>query len=360
MKKSLTLWNTNRGMRELKSGELCPSLNLINLRYYPKFGFGVNEWSFDVGVLVGVNPVKTLKVDDFVYDGNYFNLNIKFKSFTYPSTIRITATHVPTGKVDIVWQGEVVSNSITLTCNQVGLSSTWDVNAHLKELYPDVCFEHFTIPTIELIVPNSTMLIANPVSNPDEVSVPILIQGFTRIQRFNVLVEGFVIGHGGNGGDAGISTVTDTLEIIEPTAPTHGGQICNRPHGVNFELGEYGFVSCGENGKSASAFAVNNVKQRTTQIGRPGAGGWPNGINGRLTEVQYRFKHARAFSDPKPIMAEDLSITFIPAVIDIKQTPFESNKFNCIQPPPFDDSYASELKIISAIEHKDGVYVTKI
>lgn len=357
MKKSLTLWSTNRGVREIKSGEIAPSLNLIELRYYPKYGFGVNEWSFSTGVLLGENPIKFLDVNDFVYKGNYFILNLKFKRITKASTIRITATHRGTGKSDVVWEGEIIPNSLELTCNLTGLSNTWDVNKQLKDKYPDVDFEHFTVPSINLVVPNSSMLIANPPAGT-EVSTPILIEGFTKSQRFDVLVEGFVIGYGGNGGDAGMSTFTeDGLDVVYPTLPTHGGQICNRMHGLKIELGEHGFISCGEHGKSATHFQVNAPKQRTKQLGLPGTGGWPTGLNGKQNDVQLRFNHAREYSHAQPIMNDDLTIVFKEAVVDIKHAVVDLNKENCITPPDFDDSYKGELNILSAIILKDGVYI---
>lgn len=319
--RSKVLWATDLGLVGIGSGELSPELDPINLRFYPSYGFGDNEWEFEVGVKLGENPIYSFSRKSFSYDGNYFNLLIQFKELFKTSNICIMATHYATGNKEVIWEGDILPNQFLIESKIVGLTlQAWDVCEGIKNIHPKINPKHFAIPTINVKVKNTSILVAHAGSlkEHDEKNVPITLLGFHPKQIFDLDVYGHVLGYGGCGGNAGISTVTNEIDIIYPTDGLDGGNLVY----VEYDTQQLNIhVHCqasfipGYGGGGATAFFINCPERRINQIGHAGRGGYPNGLNGKITDVQYRLKLLSVNVNPNINIVGKCDYTFTPANI---------------------------------------------
>lgn len=358
MRQPFTVWKTDLGMCSIESGELSPGLNPIEICFYPAYGFGVDEWDFEVGVTKGINPIDSLEKIDFHYYGNYFQLQAIFKECISASTIRIYANHKSTSKKIIVWEGEILPNSFILVNHVTGLSKNWDVNECIKMKYPKANLKHFVLPTISLNIPNTSFIIATAGNEEEHVrsNTPLLLDNFHPNQQFHLTVLGYLIGYGGMGGNSGMSTVTDRLDIIYPTNGLQGGMALPEANIEVLTLG-HGFISNGEDGEDASGFAINDPSKRINQIGHPGRGGWPNGLNGKCTKVQHRIKLVKRNVSASVSESVDLKLTFNPAEFIGHTVTNDLKNTSSIYPPQKVYSPNENVKKLKAIVYQDGSFV---
>lgn len=294
--RSNILWMTDLGLVKIDSGELSPGLDPIELRFYPKYGWGAHEWDFEIGAISGDYPVKYIGRKKFVADGNYFTFNLCFKELNYKSKICILATHVTTNFKQNIWEGEILPNNFTIESKIMGLTNqNWDIFETLKMEYPNLNPKHFAIPKINVIVNKHTIIAsqANSVEEHSKTNVPVLFKNFHQKQEFKLEIFGHLYGYGGMGGNAGISTVTDEVDIIYPTKALNGGNVVYVEHNtqslkIYVHYGATYFPGIG--GKGASSFLINCPEKRVNQIGQPGLGGYPNGLNGKFTDIHYKLK----------------------------------------------------------------------
>lgn len=319
--RSKVLWMTDLGLVNMGSGELSPGLDDIKLRFYPRFGFGVDEWNFEVGILEGLNPVFYLYKDSFSYEGNYFNLDIKFLELHQSSRICIYGTFKPTGQREIIWEGEILPNKFLIESKTIGLSTqSWNIIDEIKNTYPNYNPKHCASPVIEIKV-NSFSIIAThagSIEEHNEKNTPLTFIGFHPEQEFDLKVYGHLLGYGGMGGDAGISTVTEDIDIIYPTDALAGGNLVY----VEFETQKLQvYVDHGASyipgygGKGATAFLINCPERRINQIGHPGVGGYPNGLNGKMTDIGYRLKLVKETLNPTIKVFDKCNYSFNPPKI---------------------------------------------
>ena len=302
--RSKVLWNTDLGLTKVGSGELSPGLHPIELRFYPVYGHGLDEWSFEVGVLKGNGSVKVTK-ESFSDEDKFFKLMLSFKESMEVLNIQIFATHERTNFTTVVWEGEILPNRLHVKSKVVGLSTrNFDVLEELKKVYPNLDPRHFKLPTIDVLIPQNAIQVAVATSDFDHTdeNAPIVFKGFHKDQTFQLEVNGFVIGYGGRGGNAGMSTVTDEVDILYPTDALDGGNTVYVEHEtqkVLVTVARHGCFVPGQGGKGASSFAVNCPEKRIRQIGHPGVGGYPNGLNGSVTDIHYKLNLVKESSPPK-------------------------------------------------------------
>lgn len=358
MRRPFTVWKTDLGMRYIESGELSPGLNPIEICFYPAYGFGMDEWDFEVGVIKGNNPIESFEKIDFHYYGDYFQLQVVFKENQFVSTIRIYANHKLTNKKIIAWEGEILPNSLHLTNQAIGLSRNWDVFKCIKKLYPKANLKHFTLPTINLTIPNTSFIIAKAGNEEEHVksNTPLLLNNFHPDQTFHLTVLGFLIGYGGMGGNSGMSTITDQLDIIYPTNGLQGGLALPD---VKIEVStlDHGFISNGEAGEDASGFAINDPNKRINQIGHPGKGGWPNGLNGKCTKVQHRIKLVKKNVPATVVENKDLNIIFNPAEFKGHALSNVLKNTDSIHPPKKAFKPNENVKKLKTIIYQDGSFI---
>lgn len=298
-----TRWLTNLGSCEIMSGELSPDILPFELRFYPQYGFDIDEWDFEYGIIKGNNPLEYLTKEDFIHVDNYFKLKIKFNLSSDSSTIRLFATHKRTKQKVVFWDGVILPNLITIQSKVTGLQEgNWNVFNGIKQLYPNINLKHFCLPVITINVESNSILVAKAgnIEEHVETNAPIVLKEFHPYQNFNLIIDGFVFGYGGMGGDAGISTITDEVDIIYPSDGLDGGNpiyVEYATQQVNVKINDGCFLA-GKGGKGGSAFLINNPLNRRHQIGHPGLGGYPNGLNGRCSDVQYRLKLVKENTRP--------------------------------------------------------------
>lgn len=294
--RSKILWMTDLGLVKISSGELSPGLDPIELRFYPRYGWGINEWDFEAGVLNGEYPLEYIIKEEFVNEGNFFRLKIKFKKLVDKSKICILANHVPTNFKQNIWEGDILPNHFDLKTKHLGLTNkNLNVSDLIKDIYPNINFLHFPIHEIKVVISNFTIIAseAKSVEEHNAENCPILFKGFHPKQVFSLDVYGHLFGYGGMGGDAGISTVTDEVDIIYPTNAKNGGNVVfveYKTQSLNIYVHHGATYLPGQGGKGASAFLINCPEKRINQIGQPGLGGYPNGLNGKFTDIHYKLK----------------------------------------------------------------------
>lgn len=334
---SKILWMTDLGLTKISSGELSPGLDPTELRFRPSYGWGLDEWSFEVGIISGTNPVESFTKEDFIYEGNYFKLKMQFKEFTDPSCICILAIHTRTGFKQTIWDGIVVPNKFNIKQDVVGLTYNWSVIDGIKKMYPNVNLRHFKLPTINVSIPGTAILtaIARTVEEHQPENSPIIVKGFHPYQKIDFEIAGHVIGYGGMGGDAGMSTVTDEVTIIYPTDGLDGGNpifVEHETQDVNIHVTRHGHYQPGHGGKGASSFLINCPERRYNQLGNAGLGGYPTGRNGKYTDIHYKTKVVTdsKHADILPMPSNQCHYEFHEATITSQTLPyFLSNK--CIK-----------------------------
>lgn len=292
---SKTLWLTDLGLVEIGSGELSPGLVPIEIRYYPQYGHGIDEWEFTVNV----DMVKSLEKVEFNDDERYFTLRCTFDEFVKGTYLTIHTTHVRTGLRKSIWDGLIIPNKLQIVNDNKGLSTNWDIISDLTEMYPNLNLCHYVLPTIDVVIKSNVIIASKALSVFEHVedNAPIIIRGFHPDQVFNVLVEGHVFGYGGMGGCAGMSTVTNEVDVLYPTDGLNGGNPIFVEHDtqqVSIVVSQYGHYHVGEGGKGASSFVINDSKRRINQLGVAGVGGYPTGRNGEHTDVHYRIKAVKS------------------------------------------------------------------
>lgn len=346
--RSELLWQTDLGLNKITSGELSPGVLPFELRFYPNYGFGLEEWFFEIGVTEGENPIKEFTKVHYDNDENFFIFYISFKELMDPSYINIIAKHVSTGKTSTIWEGEILPNKFSLNFDVVGLSSNWNVIDGIKKLYPNINTGHFAVPTINVKVGSDSIIVSKATSIEDHTleNAPLIFKGFHKNQTFDLLIDGHVIGYGGKGGDAGMSTVTDKVDILYPTDGLNGGNpifIEFPTQQVNVTVSRYGHYQVGKGGKGASSFMVNSLNRRYNQLGNAGLGGYPNGLNGNYTDVHYRTKMVTRSNHAEIILVAKKDYIFKRAEIDCQQLP----------------NFPSKSSIAATKDGKDGVLMPK-
>lgn len=303
--RSETLWLTDLGLTQIGSGEISPGLDPIELRFNPAYGHHLDEWEFEVGTLKGKHSVQLLD-KSFNEEEKFFSFKLQFTEMQSPTTLQVLARHVRTDLVKVLWEGDILPNTLHLTNKFVGLSDrNWSVIEEFKKVYHNADLRHFKIPRIEVLIPSDTIIAASAKSELEhtEENAPLVFKGFHPHQDFHVEVNGFVFGYGGKGGDAGYSTITERdVDVIYPTDGLDGGNTVYVEHPtqvVHVEVSRYGCFLPGMGGKGATGFSINSPSKRLNQVGHPGVGGYPNGLNGSLTPVHYKLDLVKTNNPPK-------------------------------------------------------------
>lgn len=292
--RSALLWETDLGLTTIGSGELSPGQSGYELRFKPPYGFGHDEWCFETGVLKGTNNVEMIRTLDFDKETKTFVLGIWFKESSEPTTIQIFARHYKTNVKYVIWEGEILPSVLTITNQSLGLTNNWNVLDTLKNKYPNINPVHSKVSCIEVKVEGTSVIVAKAGSIQEHIpeNAPLILKGFHPEQEFKVLIEGYVIGYGGSGGDAGISTVTDDgVTISEPQDGLDGGNPIYVEYDtqmVTIDVARTGCFLAGAGGKGASPIVINDPDRRINQLGHPGVGGYPNGLTGSVSEIHYR------------------------------------------------------------------------
>ncbi len=338
--RSKTLWLTDLGLQKVDSGVIAPGLDPIELRFYPNYGLALEEWEFHIGVLKGNGKVVINEVA-FNEEDRFFKVMLQFGELEDLLNIRLFANHARTNFSATVWEGDVLPNIIYLTNRLQGYTGiNWDLITDYKKRYPSADLRHFKLPKISVIVPKNSILIASAKSELEHTpeNAPIIFKGFHPFQEFHLEVNGFVIGYGGKGGDAGISTILEReVDIKYPTDGMDGGNtvyIEHKTQKVYVDVSRYGCFLAGQGGKGASSFLINSPEKRIHQIGHPGIGGYPNGLNGQLTDIHYKLGLVKENTSPNvsSFGIKHLSYGFNPGVYVGHDLPVTLNKNSCIQP----------------------------